>query len=257
MTKFLSFFFLFSLSVPIVAQIPKRDKFPSYFGLVASPVFPSGFLGSKTTVFSDTTQTMTTTFSQTTGFMFGASVRIGLTKLISLETGLTQIRRNFHVGMSIPDSSIQSQKTFSFVSYDLPLNALIYVQMTENVFMNASLGMSIAHYPSDIRDTIQPGGKDFLVQEGRRTKRTYFAVNAGIGFEYRTLKSGTFYIGGGGKIPLMPIMFGVGILKEAGSSKHLLSYEPVDGSFLSLDLRYYFPNVRNKGTQSIPGPIEQ
>lgn len=257
MTKFLFFFFLISLSVPVVAQTPNRDKFPSYFGLVASPVFPSDFLGTKTTVFNDPTETMTITFNQTTGFMFGASVRIGLTRLMSLETGLTQIRRNFQVGMSIPDSNISSQKTFSFVSYDLPLNALIYVQMTENVFMNASLGMSIAHYPSDIRDTIQPGGKDFLVQEGRRTERTHLAVNAGIGFEYRTLKAGTFYVGGGGKIPLKQIMIGVGVLKEAGSSNQLFAYKAVDGSFLSLDLRYYFPNVRNRGTQFIPGPVEQ
>jgi len=235
----------------------KRDKFPSYFGLIAAPVFPTNVLGDKTSIFRDSTQTMTTTFNQKTGYMFGASVRIGLTKRISIETGLTQIRRNFSVNHSIPDSSVLETKTFSFVSYDIPINGLVYVQLTENIYMNAALGVSISHYPSDIIDTIRPGGKNFLTQEGRRIKRTWFSFNAGIGFEYRTEKSGTFYIGGAGKVPLLPIMFGVGIMNQVGTSQRLVAYGPVDGSYLSVDIRYYFPNLRNKGTQFKPGPIEQ
>lgn len=233
----------------------KRDKFPSYFGLIAAPVFPTNFIGNKTSTFKDSTGGMTTNFTQKTGFMFGASARIGLTKLISIETGISQIRRNFDVDMYIPDSSLHSKKAFSFVSYDIPINALIYVQMSEKVFMNAALGVSVTHYPSDIRDTVL-NGKYQLVQEGRRIKRTHFAINAGIGFEYRTEKSGTFYIGGSGKIPFLPIMFGVGVLRRTNTSSRLVTYGPVDGSFLSIDVRYYLPNVRRKGVQFKPGPVE-
>lgn len=256
MKKWLFALLALVFSSALTAQ-EKGDKFPSYFGVVVAPVFPNNFLGTKTTVFSDSTQTLTTTFDQKTGFMFGASVRIGLTKRFSIETGLTQIRRNYSVSFAVPDSNLYADKTFSFVSYDIPLNGLVYVQMTDEIYMNAALGISITHYPSDIRDTIRPPGKNILVQEGRRINRTYFAFNAGIGFEYRTEKSGTFYIGGSGKIPFRPIFFGVGILDNYNSTKRYVSYDPVDGSFLSIDVRYYLPTIKNKGKQFTKGPIDQ
>lgn len=247
---------LFSALVLRVSAQEDRDKFPSYFGLIVAPVIPSNFLGNKTTSFRDTAQQMTTTFDQRTGLMFGASVRLGLARRFSIETGITQIRRNFNVKHSLPSEGLEAEKNFSFVSYDIPINGLVYIQLGEGVFMNAALGISVSHYPSDIRDTIRQGVFQY-VQEGRRTASTYFALNAGLGFEYRVPKVGTFYLGASGKVPLKPIMFGVGIINNVDSGAKVSAYAPVEGNFFSIDLRYYLPNIRNKGPQFRGGPVEQ
>lgn len=253
---------LFSLVIasasPVRAQYEKKkDRFPSYFGLNIAPVFPNNFIGSRTAEFRDSSNTMTTTFDQQTGLSFGASVRIGLTRTISLETGIYQIRRNFNTKVSVPDSNVNVSGKLSFVSYDIPLNALFYVQLSEKWYMNAALGISISHYPSDVRNFIYTGGPIYLQMEGRRVERTHFSTNAGVGFEFRTKKSGTFYLGGSGKIPFRPIMLGVGFLKRTGTSNQLLSFGRVNGSFFSVDLRYYIPTTGKKGKQFENGPIEQ
>lgn len=249
-----SFFTLSALH----AQQPKtkKDRFPSYFGLAVSPIIPNDFIGSKTAVFRDSAQTMTTTFNQRTGITFGASVRIGITKLISIETGIYQVRRNFSADIAVPDSNVYGSKILSFVNYDIPINALIYVQLADKWYMNAALGLSVNQYPSDVMDTVLLD-KNKLQFEGRRVNRTHFSTNAGIGFEYRTKKAGTFYLGAAGKITFQPIMFGVGIMSQLNTSAKLISYGRINGGYFSLDFRYYIPTTRLKGEQFKKGPIEQ
>jgi hypothetical protein len=122
--------------------------------------------------------------------------------------------------------------------------------------MNAALGFSVNQYPSDVRDTLLRG-KNQLQFEGRRVERTHFSTNAGIGFEYRTEKAGTFYLGAAGKITFRPIMLGVGVMHQVGTSDKLISYGRINGGYFSLDFRYYIPTSRLKGTQFKKGPIEQ
>lgn len=233
----------------------KREKFPSYFGLILSPTLPTSFLGPQSSTAMDTTGQMSTTFKQKTGYMFGATIRIGLTKRFSIETGISQIHRNYEVTMDLPDSSIHNVKSFSFISYDIPVNGLVYVQMGQQWYMNAYFGVSISQYPSDTRDTTFIG-KNTLAAEGRRTKRTYFALNAGIGFEFRTKKAGTFYLGAGGKVPLKDIMIGVGLASNVyNPGKQLITLNPVNGSFMTVDFRYFLPTIKNKGKQPMTAPL--
>lgn len=235
----------------------KKDRFPSYFGLTVAPIFPSDFIGQKKTVFQDSSQRMESVFDQKTGLTFGASVRIGITKLISIETGLYQVRRNFNVSCNFPDSNIVSSSTLGFVNYDIPLNALIYVQLSEKWYMNAALGVSITHYPSDV--LTQQNLTPFLVAyQGRRVNRTYFGAGAGLGFEFRTKKSGTFYLGGAAKIPFNPIMIGVTDVTKTLTNR-VRAVKRINGSYFSLELRYYLPsNLLKKGKQPAfhDGPIE-
>lgn len=232
----------------------KKDKYASYFGIAVSPVLPNNFIGSTETSFKDTTQALTTTFTQKIGYSFGATARIGLTKTFSLETGLTQVRRNFDVHFSLPDSSINASDRMGFVNYDIPLNGLVYVQLFERIYMNAALGMSITHYPSDVHDTIITEDNHRLVMEGRRFKRTYFAMNAGIGFEWRTEKAGTFYLGGSAKIPLLPVFLGVGVVHTSQTSERFISLGRINGGYFSIDFRYFLPNIKQQGDQPLRAP---
>lgn len=246
----------FSFGVLAQAKKTKKEKFPSFFGLIAAPVIPNNFIGQKTTSFQDSSQSLTTTFDQKIGFNFGACVRFGITKNISIETGISQVRRNFDVHFSQPDSAINTTKRLSFVNYDIPINAVFYVQLSKQTYMSAALGASITHYPSDVHDAVEEGQSKILISEGRRTKRTYFAANASIGFEYRTPKSGTIYIGGSGKVPVLPILFGVGIVEQSNTSNRFVSYAPVNGSYFSIDVRYFIPATKKKGDQPLPAIVE-
>lgn len=236
----------------------KKDRFPSYFGLTVAPIFPSDFIGQKKTVFQDSTQRMESVFNQKAGLTFGASVRIGITKLISIETGLYQVRRNFDVSCNFPDSNIVSSSNLGFVNYDIPLNALMYVQLSEKWYMNAALGFSITHYPSDVL-TQQELSPFLVAYRGMRVNRTYFGAGSGIGFEYRTKKSGAFYFGGSVKIPFNPIMIGVTDVERSLTSNKVRAVKRINGSYFSLELRYYLPSnllKNNKQPNFNNGPIE-
>lgn len=235
-----------AVSVLSFGQKRKKERFPSYFGIVAAPVIPNNFIGAVHTEIQDSTGSMTTDFHNKWGFTFGATIRIGLTKNISLETGISQVRRIYNVGVSIPDSNIFDSQKLAFINYDIPLNALFYVKMTERWYMDASLGLSITHYPSDVQDSMLPAAKKAIFVQGRRTERTYFAFNAGIGTEFRTDKAGTFFLGFGAKVPFKPPLFGATIYRQSGTGKQLTSFSPIDAGYFTIDFRYFIPTPKKK-----------
>ena len=173
------------LSFISFSQKEKKEHFPTYFGITASPVIPNNFIGSVHTELKDNSGVMTADFENKWGFTFGAAIRIGLFKYISLETGISQIRRIYQAAVSMPDSAIYGVQKLAFTNYDIPLNALFYVPLTKNWLADASLGISLTHYPSNIQDSMHPKAERTIFVQGRRTERTYFAFNAGIGLEYR------------------------------------------------------------------------
>lgn len=227
-------------------QKTKSDRFPSYFGIFVSPVVPNNFIGDVETNMQDSAKTMFATYKHQWGINFGATVRIGLTKNISLETGISQVRRNYLVSVEIPDSSFSGDQKLAFVNYDIPINALFYVQLSEKWYMNASIGFSINQYPSDSRDTILFNYKNKASVEARRTVRTSFAANAGLGFEYRTEDYGTFYFGGGAKVPFKDPFYGVVIGQTVSNGNDRVAFSPISTGYFTIDFRYFIPYKRAK-----------
>lgn len=231
----------------------KHDKFPSYFGLQIKPLIPTSLMGTKNLLLRQ--DNLIAEFEQKTGYSFGASVRVGITKLISIETGINFVQRKYHYNFSVPDSNLVAERDFRIISYDLPVNALFYIQLGKNFYMNASLGVAIVYNPTEIRTQVNLPGLNKFIQEGRRYSRFAFEANANVGFEYRTEKSGIIYLGISSRVPFKPI-FKVAASYENQGMK-TVAIGDINGSYLSLDLRYYLPNVKRKGPQFIPGPITQ
>jgi len=229
----------------------KREKFPSYFGLQVKPVFPTQFIGSPTTTM--TNGEFSTTVNQKIGYSFGGTVRAGFTKLLALETGINFTQRNFGIDMSIADSNVFATNSISFIQYDMPVNLLVYVQMSERFYMNASLGPAITFKPTDVGVITLPGGAFSFAHTGVVRKKAGIELNANFGFEFRTDKIGFFYIGGSGRIPLAPVFDMVAQYKYQGIER--VAFAEIDGSYLSLDFKYFFPNIRNSGLQFQNGPI--
>lgn len=247
----LLFCFLLIFGNSFSQDTKKKEKFPSYFGLQFRPVFPTKFIGTPITTISD--QEFSTTITQKVGYSFGGTVRAGFTKLLALETGINFTQRNYDLDMSVADSNVYATNSMSFIQYDIPLNILVYVQLSEQFYMNASLGPAIGFKPTDIGVITLPGGAFSFAHTGYVRKKVSAELNANFGFEFRTEKKGFFYIGGSGRIPLAPVFELVGQYKYQGLER--VAIGKVDGSYLALDFKYFFPNIRNSGVQFQNGPI--
>ena len=243
---------LLSVSFSFGQVSKKKERFPSYFGFQVKTVFPTRFIGEPITLLEK--DEFTTSLTQRMGYSFGGTVRAGLTKLIALETGINYVQREFDVSMAIPDSNVHGSNQLTFISYDIPINGLVYVQLTRQFFMNASLGVAINFKPTDVGILTLPGGKHSFTHTGRVGSKFGFDLNANIGFEFRTEKKGFFYLGGSGRVPFAPLFTMVAQYKNQGYKNTI--YGEVDGSFLALDLKYFFPNIQKKGPQFRRGPIQ-
>jgi hypothetical protein len=242
------------LSALFSVAFSQQQKFPSYFGIQFKPVIPGDFLAKSE--ITTRNGNFTGVFQQKYGYSFGGITRIGFTKLISFETGINLVRRNYNINFSLPDSSLSGKGDVGIVSYDIPINAMIYVQLSKEFFMNASIGSSFVYYPSNVATIVPVDSKVVFQAEGRRNRRFDAEVNANTGFEWRTEKNGFFYIGASAKLPFAPI-FKVAAIYKFPSEESVVAISEVNGAYISLDFRYFFHNTKRKGLPQQTGPIIQ
>lgn len=254
MLKFVVLLFLIIGSTHSFLAQTKKERVASYFGLQFKPLIPGDFLGESSTTLQN--GGFKAIYNQQFGYSFGAVTRIGITDLISIETGINQVQRNYSIDFSLADSNLTSQMNFGMISYDIPVNGLIYIRLTEELYMNASLGGSMVFNPSNVAKIMYPRGLNEFIHEGRRRSRVGFEINANIGFEWRTEKSGFFYVGASGRIPVQPIFDIAAAWGHQKVSNQIFQVGEMNGTYLAFDFRYFFPNIKNKGTQPIKGPIE-
>ena len=110
-------------SIMTLAQ--QKTKVPSYFGFQFSPIFPTRFIGEPELILNTTVADsfdFSSTITQKIGYSFGGTVRAGLTKLISLETGINFVHRNFDIDMIVPDSNVVTIRSM-LVQYDHGLSS--------------------------------------------------------------------------------------------------------------------------------------
>lgn len=225
---------------------------PSYFGLQVRTIFPTQFIGTNTLELNK--DGFQSTISQRIGYSFGGTVRVGLTELIALETGINFNQRYYDINYAVPDSGLVGSTELGFIEYDVPINALFYIRLAEKWYMNASLGLALTFKPTHVRTIDSPGGYHQFIYTGQLRSRAGLDANANFGFEYRTEKNGIFYLGGSARVPFSPLFDLVATYQWQGKINQ--TYGEMDGSYLSLDLKYFFPNIRNKGVQFQDGPIE-
>lgn len=245
--------FLLIIITPIIGFAQKkRVKVPSYFGIVIRPIIPLDAFGAGPVDVKG--NGLEATISPKMGFSFGGTVRAGITKLLAIETGITFVRRNYSTSYSYSDSNLTGSSKLGIISYDIPLNLLVYVKIKGNFYMNVSMGASATLYPSNVRaeDNHYPYA---FVTEGARRGWFTGALNANIGFEYRTEKSGFFYLGGSFQYPFGSIYRVAAVYKYKNQS--FVAYGNIGGAYITAEFKYFFPTVKNKGEQFRPGPIEQ
>jgi len=171
------------------------------------------------------------------GYSWGAVVRKSLSKKFSFETGISYVRRNFDFKLTDLDSTFTTGSDVGLVNYEIPITALFYVQMGENLYLNNSLGISLDMYASDVAST----GEEFS-QVTLYRKWIQPSLKANIGFEYRTEKSGFFYLGVTFHNPFENIAFTQ--LNYRKQSEIFDYVTELNGGYLTADFRYFLPQSK-------------
>ncbi|HMC97561.1 MAG TPA: hypothetical protein VKG92_07915 [Flavobacteriales bacterium] len=204
------------------------------FGIQVKPVVPLDFFDPVSTA---ERPSMTGTVELTGGLAFGMSVRVGITKAISLETGIGQIQRRYRFNITNDTSGYSESDDIRYIGYEVPITGLVYIRLGQRTWMNAALGFSLDLYPSDAQRDIAEG-RIYLF----RSNWAQMGVLGNLGVEYRTERSGIFYLGGTFHRPFNPMAQADFTYYYFGqpSFQSYTASTTLSGAYLTLDLRYYF-----------------
>jgi hypothetical protein len=165
------------------------------------------------------------------GFCGGMVIRMGLTKRISLETGINYVRRDYEFSLS--DSGLAEKKKFKTISYEIPVLGMVFIRLGEKLYMNTALGASLDIFPSNYNINSANYNNNIL-----RDAWVSAALLANLGFEYRTEKSGYFYVGASYHRPFNSIY--IAKIEYKRTTPFLSKEMSFSGNYLTLDLRYFF-----------------
>ena len=228
--RIITFLILFLLGNVSIAQ-----KGLTSFGLQFKPIVPVSYFNAGPVNLNDSIVNIE--IKQKLGYSMGMIIRHNITNLISFETGINYVRRNYSIAAKSKVNTLDDQLDFGFVNYEIPLQALVYVQLSRNLYMNVSSGIGLNAYPSHV---ISLGENLLLEQLSLRGRIIGLSYLANIGFEYRTEEKGNFYLGASLVTPLSPIT----------ETKIKYEYQPatfsefaafLNGNYITIDLRYFFP----------------
>ncbi|WP_158276151.1 outer membrane beta-barrel protein [Brumimicrobium oceani] len=234
--KFLIIFMALLLINPSLKSQTSKNKPENFFGIQVRTILPNRLVGDQAFVLNE--NEFESTITPLVGYSYGGIVRIGLTKLLAIETGINYTRRNYKVNYNLKSVGLIAKDEVGYVSCDIPINMLVYIKLSKHIYMNVGIGISTNFNASNISSEINPQGTHLFKIEGGRFDYFDFNTNADLGFEYRSLNSGTFYLGMSGRIPFSPT-FEVAAAYRNGTNKTVTN-GIIDGSAFSLNLKYFF-----------------
>ena len=208
-------------------------------GIQLKPMIPSNYLGSGTEDVEF--EELRVRFEPNVGLNFGMVVRKGLTRNWSVESGICMVQRNFTLHYTHPLLPTEKQLRFRYVGYEIPMQALVFVKLTERVFMNASAGVSIDLYPSNVESSAYEYQDTLRFDFYQKTFKNNWiqpSLLANYGFEWRTPDKGYFYLGASYHRPFAPIGTTRVLFQLDGDPTQ--TQVRLGGNYLTADLRYFF-----------------
>ena len=245
----------FSLQAQEEDERVVKEKYPTSFAFQFSGLLNNKFIESSP--ISLLNDTVISSIGMNYGFSFGGIIRRQFTDALGIEIGLKHNKRFFNVSGTVLDTNVTYKTDFAFTNYELPVMGLVFIQFSKEVFASAGLGFTAIYKPSSVYVQVNdvPVKRSFSF-EGYAYQKFGFNANAQFGFEWRSERSGIFYIGGAASIPTSPLFSFVSVYRSPNEGVRVQQGEFVRSPFFSIDLRYYFPKVKNKGVQPNKGPIE-
>lgn len=199
-------------------------------GAQIKPLFSSKFFGTGPIEIGE--QGYSYGIKPKSGYAIGMVVRRGFTPTLSLEFGLNYVVRKFELNAN--NGVMNNTTDMRIVGYEIPISQLVFIRLSEKMYMNASAGICLNMFPSDVfKDET-----NFLVYAGRNSMIQPSLI-ANLGVEYRTKEDGYFYIGTSLNRPFSNIyeyrvdyVNKKDVLNSAAAS--------LNGTYLSVDFKYFF-----------------
>lgn len=227
--------------------------YPNFFGFQYKPIIPMNVFGTGPTEITGKDGVHNAIITQGFSFSAGGTMRIGITKRLAIETGINFTRRNYQTDYFVPDSNLNAVTGVRNISYDLPLNLLIYAEINPKLFINASFGNSFLMFPTNTATQTNTLPHNYITETERR-RWLQFALNANAGIEYRLEKDGIFYIGASFLRPFSAL-YNVRTTYKYGSNPNF-GLGLLRGSYFCLDLKYFLPIVNSKGAPVKTGLVD-
>lgn len=209
------------------------------FGIQFKPIIPSNLFRAGDLSISPDSTFLDYIISQELGYSFGMNIRIGFTDMWNLEMGINYVKRNFTYSMIDNQTGFKASDEFSIIGYEVPVLALLNVQLDKQIFMSTSFGPSFNMFPSHVAS-----GDQVFSQLSLKSSWLQLALQANIGWEYRTKNSGSFYLGGSFHRPFKEIYLTQ--IKYTAETYTDKTIGRLSGNYLTVDLRYYFQDDESK-----------
>lgn len=240
MTKYILIFSCLVCSIA-TAQEANKPELLTVFGIQYKPIIPAAYFDAAS--ISAEWEGFAFDLQPQYSYSLGMVVRKGLSKTFSVEYGINYIQQNYRLGMQHTELELGDVTDFGIRSYEIPFQALVYVQVAPDWFLNAAFGLSSNIIASDVFSYGEVDPEFF--QNTFRRKRHQTALIANVGAEYRTEKKGFYYIGLSLHRPwkdiarVYPEYDGVHHFNDLAPNEEAYYLELL-GNFLTLDLRYFF-----------------
>ena len=203
-------------------------------GFQVKPMLPVPFLNADN--FTRTVDGVTLTMDNNAGYSAGMVIRKGLTKTLSFETGINYVQRNYTLGLSVDSSSFQENSTVRIIGYEIPVLGLVYIRLSDKIFMNAALGLSLDMFPTiSVGNISYSGAFEHLAF---RSNWMQAGLLANLGWEYRSKEKGIYYLGFSFHRPFTKIYQNQFTVTRPGAD--LTAVNSLRGSYFTVDLRYFF-----------------
>ncbi len=227
--------YLFSILFLISSTLVFSQKQITTVGLQFKPIINTSFMG--TGPQSQQLGDINFKITPKSGYSAGMVIRKGFNEQFSLETGINFSKRKYGLRIHEDSTGFVGNSEFKYIIYEIPILGLIYVQLGEQFFMNAAFGTVLNLLPSDWSTH-----DDYFVHYSLRESWINPSLQANLGFEYRTEKSGYFYFGFSFHRPFSKLTTAWVDYTETVypfDEKEVAKFD-ISGNYLTIDLRYFF-----------------
>ena len=135
----------------LISSVAIAQKGENIFGFQFKPIVPNKFIGEYERNF-DSLPVFHSQSKQKVGYSFGMVMRHYFKDNVALETGINFTKRNFNLHYEANEGAFSEIQDLSvgYINYQIPVSALIFIKLSNELYMNASGGVNFDFYPSAV-----------------------------------------------------------------------------------------------------------
>lgn len=229
MKSIISIIFLSFLAAPTIYSQNQRVS----AGIVFKPIIPAQIFRTNSIKQIDSASSFLEV-KQKASYSFGMNIRKGMTKNWAMEGGIFFTKRRLSFEVLNKDNGLRFENNISVVSYEIPLQALLYVRLTDKLYTDASAGFTLNFLSTYEYDNENANTYTYM----RRRAWVRPSLVAGWGLEWRTEEQGFFYIGMSFN-QFLQDYYSVNTEPVNNSYTNDFLYR-VSANYFSLDFKYFF-----------------